>query len=277
LPARRFSPAPPACYPVAVGAEPQLSLFEGPHLRQVRFERALDRLDLGAAAADAPPEWQPAVAALADVVHDRVPRDPAHLERLVAARRPGWPAAVERAWQRLVGRRLDASGVPAVLDGEPAAAFLLRGGEPERARGSLRRHLRRRPRDAGAWRLFAGFEPVLGAVRCAFHGGPVLPAVDHLVDLLGEDEVEPVERWLLPYAWLAHEIGLEDVRSALEAERRLENAPIPLPGDAAAFAWYLLVARGQRLTSGACGVIEARTHLRDVSRAAFRRYLARVS
>jgi hypothetical protein len=253
-----------------------LPLFHGPHIPRIRFELALDRLDLHAAVAMAPQRWQAAVEALAAVV-DRA-GTPARIdvEALARCRCDGWPAVLEQTWQRLMGRSLDGRGVPGTYGGELAAAFLLRADERTRARDSLHRHLQYHPRDSRGWQLLTSFEPVRGAARCGFHGGPLLDAAGDLIDLVREDGLLPAERWLLPYAWFTHRIDLDEMRDALEAEHLLARPPLVLPGDARAFAWYLLDAGGRRYVGQSVGVIEARKRLQQISAAAFRRYLARV-
>lgn len=252
-----------------------LPLFSGPHLARFRFDHALEALDLHAALADAPAAWREDVALLAGALGDGGPAS-ADLRRLLDCRRDGWAAPIERAWQRLAGRRLDGKGIPGTLAGEPAAAFLLRGGERARALASLDRHLHHHPRDARGWELFAAFDPVRGAARCAFHGGAVLEAaVPHLLDLLADDEIEPPGPWLLVYAWFTREIELDDIAAALAAER-IAAPPLRLPHEARAFAWYLLDAGGRPL-GAEVGIVEARARLQQISAAAFRRYLARVA
>jgi hypothetical protein len=253
--------------------DPGLPLFYGPHVPRIRFEQALDRLDLGVASRDVPAEWRGALEAMTAAA---ALRGRPRIAALAGVARAGWPASLERTWQRLMGRALDGTGIPATHDGEPAAAFLLRGGERDRAERSLQHHLERHPRDPCAWELWAHFDPVLGAVRCGFHGGPLLDAAGELIDVAREDEVEPVARWLLCYAWFARRIDLDDVRRALDAERMLVSPPLAVPNDARAFAWYMLDAGGRRYVGQSVGVIEARARLQRISAAAFRRYLARV-
>jgi hypothetical protein len=261
---------------VGDGDERDLPLFHGPHIPRIRFERALERLDLGAAAQDAPEAWRSAVGALAAAVEAGAGRGHARAEALARIGREQWPAVLERTWQRLMGRALDGSGIPATHGGEPAAAFLLRGGEKARARRSIERHLERHPRDAGAWELLARFDPVRGAARCGFHGGPVLDAAGDVIDLVREDEIEPVAPWLLAYAWFSRRIDLDEIRRALAAERMLSTPPLAVPNDARAFAWYLLDAGRRRYVGRSVGVVEARERLKRISAPAFRRYLARV-
>jgi len=258
------------------GDSGDLPLFHGPHIPQIRFERALERLDLRAAAIDAPEPWNVAVAEMAAVLERAGGGARLDVEDLTRCRRDGWPAAVERTWQRLMGRALDGRGVPGTHAGELAAAFLLRGGERERARTSLLRHLRYHPRDVRAWELFTAFDPVRAAARCGFHGGPLCEAAGDLIDLVREDGLRPVERWLLSYAWFGGHVDLDEIRHALAAERMLPRPPLAVPGDARAFAWYLLDAGGQRYVGQSVGVIEARRRLQSISDAAFRRYLARL-
>jgi hypothetical protein len=50
-----------------------------------------------------------------------------------------------------------------------------------------------------------------------------------------------------------------------------------VPGDAKAFAWYLLDAGGRPFGPDSVGVIEARKRLQRISPAGFQRYLARVA
>ena len=257
--------------------ESALPLFTGQHVPRNRFLRALDRLDLQGALADAPAEWRDAVEELAAVLGSAGPAR-ADLRRLVACRRAAWPRDLERAWQRLVGRCLDAHGIPGALDGEPAAAFLLRGGDRGQAARSIRRHLERHPRDVAGWRILTAFEPVRAAARVAFHGGPVLDEhIGPLLDLIAEDEHRQPGAWLLSYAWFARAIDLDEVGRALAAQGILSRPPLLLPGDAYAFAWYLLDAGGRRLDRESVGVVEARERLQHISRAAFGRYLARVA
>ncbi len=158
-----------------------LPLFHGPHIPRIRFEQALDRLDLRAAMAVAPQPWQAAVEELAAVLDQA--GSPARIDADVLARcrHDGWPASLERTWQRLMGLRLDGRGVPGSYGGELAAAFLLRAGESDRAQASVQRHLHYHPRDTRGWELLAHFEPVRGAARCGFHGGPALAAALRLV------------------------------------------------------------------------------------------------
>ena len=248
-----------------------LPLFGGPHVPKVRFERALEALDLRGAVADAPEEVRGAVAEMAAAVEAR------DLERLVCCRQEGWPALLERTWNRLVGRHLDGRGIPRVLSGEPAAAYLLRGGEAERARDSLGRHLEHHPRDVKGWALFAHFAPLLGAARCAFHGGPVLEVAEDLSAQVSEDELSPVGPWLLAYGWFSRALELADIAQALEAEGLLYEPPLPLPAEPRAFTWYLLDAGGRALGPKSVGVVEARRRLQRISPTAFRRYLARVA
>ena len=255
-----------------------LPLFSGPHIPMVRFRNALERLDMRAACADAPAQWQEHIARMADVLEVRGGIARAPLEGLLACRCAGWPPELDRAWQRLVGRRLNAGPVPGTVNGELAAAFLLRGGERDRARASLERHLSHKPRDWHGWQLLAHFEPVRAAARCAFHGGPVLESlVGDLLDRMSDDEVEPPASWLLSYAWFADAVTLAEIESALAAEHMLADLPLPVGGDGRAFAWYLLDAGGRPFSPASVGVIEARQRLSAISRSAFRRYLARVS
>jgi hypothetical protein len=253
-----------------------LPLFHGPHIRQIRFERALECLDLRTAAEAAPEEWKAAVEEMAVVLEHAGSPVRAKVEDLVRCRREAWPRAVERVWQRLIGLNLDGRGIPGTYGGEVAAAFLLRAGETKRAHRSLRRHLHHHPRDVRGWELLASFEPVRAAARCGFHGGPLLDTAGELIDLVCEDGLQPVEHWLLSYAWLTRQLRLDEIRDALDAEHMLAVAPFAVPGDARAFAWYLLDAGGQRYVGPSVGVIEARQRLQRISEVAFRRYLGRV-
>lgn len=255
--------------------DPDLPLFTGSHIAHIRFERALEQLDLAGAVADAPAEWREAVVALRDALGPGVAS--ADLEKLRRARRTEWPAPLERAWQRVVGRHLDSHGVPGVLDGELAAAFLLRSGERDRAAASLGRHLKYHPRDARGWELLAELEPLRAAARCAFHGGPVLDVAAEILDAIDEDEVSPAADWLLSYTWFARVIDLDEIAAALAAEGILAAPPMPLPGDGRAFAWFLLDAGGRALGSGSQGVVAARARLQRISPTAYKRYLQRAA
>jgi hypothetical protein len=252
-----------------------LPLFYGPHVPGVRFRNALERLDLRAAVADCQDEWRDALREMAEAWSEGAGR--ADVPRLVNCRRSGWPEVFERTWQRLVGRCLDSHGIPGVLDGEPAAAFLLRGGERERARRSLDRHLASHPRDWRGWKVMAEFDPVRAAARCGFHDGPVLEdKAGDLIDMVREDELDPVGPWLLTYAWFTGEISLDEITGALQAEGTLARPPLPVRNDARAFAWYLVDAGGRRLGLESVGVVEARSRLQAISPVAFRRYLRKV-
>ncbi|MBM4244364.1 MAG: hypothetical protein FJ148_11185 [Deltaproteobacteria bacterium] len=256
------------------GDDDELPLFSGSHIPRIRFERALERLDLEAAIRDAPEAWRERVVALCDAVAAGGAKG-VDLAALRLARCPDWPAVLERAWQRLVGRHLDGHGVPGVLDGELAAAYLFRGGERERGERSLQRHLHYHPRDVRGRQLLAEREPLRAAARCAFHGGPVLDVAWALTELIDEDQVAPAADWLLSYAWFARAVTLDEVAAALTAEGILAAPPIPMPGDGRAFAWFLLDAGGRPLGPGSTGVIRSRERLQRVSPAAYQRYLRR--
>jgi hypothetical protein len=254
----------------------ELPLFSGPHIPQIRFASALERLDFDAALVDTPAQLRDAVAAIAEAVGRRG-MGGVDVDALCRAHADGWPAALERAWQRVVGRSLDAHGVPGVLGEELAASFLLRAGERERAASSVRRHLSYHPRDVRGWRVLAEFEPVRAAARCAFHGGPILDAAGDLLDAVAEDEVAPVADWLLAYAWLARAVGLDELAAALAAEGILAAPPMPMVGDGRAFTWFLLDAGGRPLGAGSKGVVAARERLQRISPVAYRRYLRRAA
>lgn len=254
----------------------QLPLFDGPHIPAIRFRNALARLDFRAAIADCPEEWRDALREMAEAWSPEGSPSRIDQERLLRSRRSGWPDVFERTWQRLVGRCLDSHGIPGVLDGTPAAAFLLRAGEHERARRSLDRHLASHPRDWRAWAVMVHFESVRGAVRCGFHDGPVLDAAGDLIDMVHEDELDPVGPWLLSYGWFTGQVSLDEINCALAAEGTLARPPLPLRNDAHAFAWYLLDARGRPLGRESVGVVEARARLQAINPAAFLRYLRKV-
>jgi hypothetical protein len=80
-------------------ADATLPLFEGAHIPRIRFENALERLDLRAALADAPAALREAVAAMAAAVGDKGPAH-ADLDALVRCRSADWP--VRPARQRSV-------------------------------------------------------------------------------------------------------------------------------------------------------------------------------
>ena len=256
----------------------QLDLFSGPHVASFRFERALEALDLDAAAADAPADQRDAVTDLAQALRGRSPGR-ADLERLTAARREHWPALLERTWQRMVGRALDGRGIPGVLEGEPAAAFLLRGGERERAERSVQRHLAHHPADPAAWAVVSAFQPLWGALRCAFHGGPLLEPIEDLAYEIESDELGPVQSWLPAYGWLLRKLALAQVEETLTAEGRLDQGPLPIAGDGKAFSVFLVWAERARLAGRGPTprAIEARRRMRATSEVAFRRYLVRIS
>jgi len=255
-----------------------LPLFSGPHIPIVRFRNALDALDIRAACADAPARWRGSVVRIADLLEKRGGIARAPLDGLLAAHRDDWPPELERAWQRIVGRRLDTKPAPGTANGELAAAFLLRGGERDRGIASLQRHLAHKPRDWEGWQMLAQFEPVRGTARCGFHGGPVDETpVGALLDAIADDELAPAQPWLVSYAWFADTIALSEIHDALAAEDMLEHPPLPVQGDGRAFAWYLLDAGGRPFSPRSVGVVEARQRLSAISRAAFQRYLSRLN
>jgi hypothetical protein len=192
---------------------------------------------------------------------------------IVAARVEGWPEPVDRAWHRLLGRALDRHGIPGVLDGEPAATWLLRGGERERARRSLARHLLHHPADPVAWRVAVTFEGLPAAARCAFHGGPVLPELDPVAEPLEEDEQEDIAAWGLAYAWLLGQVGTPLLAEAVSAAR-LER-PLPIAGDGRGFTYLLVETEHEGPGPPSPQVVEARRRLRVISPRAFQRYLDR--
>ncbi len=255
----------------------QIKLFEGAHVPQVQFENALLALDLCKASAHAPGQWKAVVEQMAMAVEGDRPA-PVALDALLEARRDDWPDYLERTWQRLVGRALDERDLPGVLHGKPAAAFLLRGGDMEMARSSVERHLEYHPRDPEAWKVLSVFEPVWGAIRCAFHGGPLLEPLDELVDEIESDDLSPVGDWVLPYAVLTGKLWLQRLGQVLEVEGLLEPAFQPVPGSARAFAFFLYEAERARLRTGKLDarVLEARRGMKKTSAVAFRRYLEKV-
>ena len=122
-------------------ATSDLPLFHGPHIPRIRFEQALDCLDLRAAVEAAPEPWQAAVETLAVVLEQAGTPARTDIEALARCRCDGWPASLQQTWERLMGLRLDGRGVPGTYGGELAATFLLRAGKIARARDSLSRHL----------------------------------------------------------------------------------------------------------------------------------------
>jgi len=257
--------------------EVQVPLFSGPHVPEIRCHAALGRLDLSTALDDAPEAWREPLSAMNAALACRGPHLGA-VARLVACHGPAWPAEVEQTWQRLVGRCLDHSSQPRSLDGEPAAAFLLRGGEKDAAHESVKRHLDSHPADASAWRVLAQIVPLPAAARCAFHGGPVLPPLDDLLDLAEEDAVTPMPRWMLSYAFIADLVPRTVLEAALCAEGRFDATPLPMPGDATAFAWYLVAEEERRASPmpGDVSPVAARRALQRISAPTFRRYLGRL-
>ncbi|MBN1336039.1 MAG: tetratricopeptide repeat protein [Deltaproteobacteria bacterium] len=249
---------------------PQLPLFDGGDLASTRFSEALRALDLAAATALAPPAWRPVVETWARALG--VPGHP-DLPALHTARPPDHPALVV-AWNRLLGRALDSHGIPGVLGDEVAAAFLLRGGETDRARASLARHLRFHPDDPRAWALMVRFEGLPAAVRCGFHGGPLVDEVGDLVEVITADGLENPRAWLPAYAWLNGLVDLEAVKAALNAERPHRQATLPLPGDGRAFAADLVRAECTRLKGE--DDPEVLSRMEAAGPAAFRRYRLRI-
>lgn len=258
-----------------------LSLFEGPHLATFRFEEALARLDLEAALPDAPEAWRAEVAELAAALGGHAPGR-AELSRLLAVRGPvrpaAWPDWLETLWQRLVGLRLDGRGIPGVLEGEPAAAFLLRGKEPARAHSSAQHHLARHPADAQAWAVLAELGEEVAAVRCAWHGGGCAHLPAELVERVEEDEHEDLAAWSLALGWLGRWLQTSDLEAALAATGSLGTRPLPIEEDGRAFACYLLWAEQDRLSGGGPNpqVVENRRRLNRISHLSFQRYLRSV-
>ncbi len=249
-----------------------LPLFQGPHLAAVRFQQALARLDLEAAVRDSPEALRESIQGLRLAL--RRGSVASRLSALLAARQPDWPPELDEAWNRLVGQRLDGTR-PELLDGQPAAVYLLRGGDEQGAHESIGRHLAHRPTDAAAWSFAARWLGEVALVRAAFHGGPVPPELRPLADQVEEDEQSPVGRWLLPYAFLAGKLDTDEVKDALDAERI--SQPLPLAGDGAAFAWYLVELFHERKSGGAGGPreIEARRRLQKISAPTLRRLIGR--
>ena len=259
-------------WPPPAGVTPgQLDLFLGPHVPQVRFEGALDRLDLDGALPCAPEEWREATAAFAAAA--RIPARRPRMAALGAARVHGWPAALERAWQRLVGRALDRRPTPETWQGEPAGAYLLRGGEEDAATLSLHAYLAAHPSDAVAWATLSALDPFPAAVRAAFHGGPTSPVLEPACDAMEEDGIPPSRGWTLVYALLTRLIGDPVVEAALAAEALDGTRPLPVRGDGLAFAIYLLEAEQVRRT-GELGPDEIRVRraLQGIHPGAFQRY-----
>lgn len=240
-----------------------LPLFSGAHVPAVRFARALDELRLMDAMEDCPPPWREALGAMIEATELAGRHD---LDRLLAARLPGWPEELERAWQRLVGRRLDGRGIPSVHAGEPAAAYLFRGGETQRGLKSLMRHLDRHPADVVAWALAVPFVGALAVARLAWHGGAILPEAGRWVEAIEEDEQPDPAAWMLAYAWFAGDLGLAD----LEPATRLMPRPLLLPGDGRAFTWHLVDLQAER------DPMQVRRRLKQISPAGLRRYLERM-
>ncbi len=257
---------------------PDLPLFSGPHVPRVRYERALDRLDLDAALADCAPELTPLLTALADATRNRTPAR-FDLDSLLATQCADWPDEVERVWQRLVGLRLDAKRPPGTLYGEPAAAFLQRGGDAVRARASLTRHLGAQPADALAWALAVDSEGARAQVREAFHGGPITRVPRVIVDAAEVDGNALNGGWVLAYAWLTRLVNTGEIAAALDAAGKRLSRPLPLQGDGTAFAFYIVETeqlRDQDVNLGPA-LVDGRSRLQRISPAAFARFLGRVA
>ena len=250
----------------------QLALFQGTPDTRSRLERALAALNLQAALADAPPDWLRPLKDMAWALEGHSPGsvDP---ERLAHIHQPGWPAPLEHTWQRLMGRALDGHGIPGVFHGEPAAAFLLRGGEEVRAEASIRRHLFHHPRDTHAWCVLAHFEPAWGAARCAWHGGPLLDGAARAAAAVRADGLSPPGDWLLVYAWFIGDLSMEQVRETLACEGSDEQARLPLAGQGRTFTTYVVQAEALRAAGGdPSSLLEA---LERISPPAARRYARR--
>jgi hypothetical protein len=268
----------PAADDAVPSSRGQLNLFHGRHIAEQRCQEALDRLDFTAALSDAPADWEPALSAIHAAVASRAAR-PKDAQKLLSCHDPSWPVWIERAWQRLMGRALDSGRNGETASGEPAAAYLLRGGEVEAAEISVGRFLSRHPCHAVGWRILARIRPMPASARLAFHGGEVLPPLSDLAELAEEDEMLPVPRWLLSYAFIAERLARSELEDALRAEGLFDQPPLPIPGDAVAFAWYL-VAEEQTRTSpmpGGISPVAARRALKRISPLVFRRFIAHLT
>ena len=254
-----------------------MSLFLGAHVPRVRMEAALAQLDLVGALEHAEGASLLGIAAMLAAGAGGAPAR-IDLSRLLAAQRADWPDALETAWQRLVARRLDARLVPQRHEVEFAADFFRRGGEPAAAEASMARFLAVHPANAEAWAALALLRPLPAAARSAFHkGNPPRQGLDAVIEALDADDQPSEGPWLLPYAWLVGACATADLAAALDAER-LHERPIPLPGSAEAFTFYLVEAEKFRQEHvGIPGaVVESRRRLQLVSAPAFRRYLVRI-
>jgi len=251
-----------------------LDLFNGPHIPRVRFEQALEALDFPTALLNAPEDDYDSVAELSLAVLPHGPHR-ADLELLSRAFRPDWSDALDRAWHRVVGLRLTHTDKPGTFNGKPAGYYLLRGGLIEEARRALFRHVHAFPRDTQAWALLAGFAPLLAAVRCAFHGGPVLTELEDIVEYVQHDELEPLKSWVLPYAYLFGGLTLGELGDALAAEGLTDADALPASDPGRRFAFWLRAAEERRMTEPENIPITIRRRLRDISGRAFRRYLNR--
>jgi len=229
---------------------------------QTAFTAALDRDDLARAVLLAPAALHPLVAAL--VAAAAIPQADRRLVQLLGLAIPAAASAVRAARERQIAAVLDSRDPPGTLAGCPAGWYWALGGQPERARASVRRHLAAHPDDASAWELLAQFEPLRAHALIAFMGGPIDPAA---MGLLADcDDDLPPAYWLAVYGWLAGEVSTADLRLVLGDDGgRLD----PVAGDGRAFAAWIVEAERDP------GDLQARRALKAIHAPTFQLWLRR--
>jgi len=250
----------------------QLDLFDAHVQSDLALRCALDGDDLTAALPLAPKAWLASLTLLWRAQHARTPKSAAKMLLSIGQ----LPPLLRPVWHRLLGRALATDAPTATLAGLPAGWYLLQGGDSAGARAALQAHLQRLPCDAEAWRIQAMLGDVQAAIRCGFHGGPILPELHDLSKVATDCEL-PAGPWLVALGWLDARLTAAQLQDAVQAIGLWRTPPLPEPDDGFGFTAWLAVAEETRTREVDPVHVRARKALQTIHAPMFARFLVRLA
>jgi len=250
----------------------QLDLFDAHVQSDVAFRRALDGDDLTAALPLAPKAWLPSLTLLWRAQHARTPKSAAKMLLSLGE----LPPLLQPVWHRLLGRALATGAQSATHAGLPAGWYLLQGGDSAGARAALQAYVQHLPCDAEAWRIHAMLGDVQAAIRCGFHGGPILPEL-HELSQLAVDCDPPPGPGLVALGWLDERLTTAQLQDAVQAIGLWRTPPLPEPDDGFGFTAWLAVAEETRTREVDPVHVRARKALQTIHAPMFARFLGRLA